>query len=358
MNLDKIKSSFLTPLSWLWEWFYRVRRSCYEYGFIKREYFKVPVISVGNLSFGGTGKTPTIMWLADYLAEKNKVPVVLTRGYKGKLEKSAGLLRSGQRFRLNPHDYGDEPLMIASKMRKGAVIVGRNRAANLKRFFPDINPDVVLLDDGFQHLKIYRSFNIVLFDATMPLNRYKTAPLGYMREGLTALKDADAIIVSRADMVSNEERLNLKNFISSHFHHGPLWCEIFYRPIGVFNCYDQLIYELADLKSLSVVALTAIASPDSFYRSLEQLGMNIVECVSFSDHYFFTQVDVNEVIFRANQHSCVVICSEKDMVKLKQVSRDPRLMYLKVKMDFISGEDSFTQALGKVLHLDPEALST
>jgi tetraacyldisaccharide 4'-kinase len=357
MNVKRLQIALLSPLSWVWEWFYRVRRSSYEYGFIKRHYFKVPVISVGNLSFGGTGKTPTIMWLADYLAEKNKTPVVLTRGYKGNLEKSAGLLKSGQRFRLNPHDYGDEPLMIASKMRKGAVIVGRNRAANLKIFFPEVMPDVVLLDDGFQHLKIYRSFNIVLFDATMPLERYKTAPLGYMREGLTALKDADAILISRSDMVTDDERLELKNFISSHFHHGPLWCEIFYKPLGVFDCYENLVYQIPDLSSVSVVALTAIASPESFYRSLEQLGMNIVERVSFSDHYFFNKEDVNNVLFKANQHSCIVVCSEKDMIKLKQVSQDPRLMYLKVKLDFLSGEESFTQALGKLLHLDTPAIS-
>lgn len=147
--------------------------------------------------------------------------MVLTRGYKGQLEHSSGLLKSGQKFRLNPFDYGDEPLMISNKMSKGAVIVGKKRAENLLKYFAETRPDVVLLDDGFQHLQIYRSFNIVLFDATMPLQNYKVAPLGYLREGLSALKDADAIVISRADMVTQAKLQKLLSTISESFHHGP-----------------------------------------------------------------------------------------------------------------------------------------
>lgn len=349
---SQIKKIILSPLAWAWEWVYRLRRSGYEYGFLKRHYFKVPVISVGNLTFGGTGKTPTIVWLADYMAEAGLTPVVLTRGYKGGLEKSAGLLKSGQRFRLNPHDYGDEPLMIASRMKKGAVIVGRNRARNLQRYFPEVKPDVVLLDDGFQHLKIYRSFNIVLFDAMMPLSLYQTAPLGYMREGLTALKDADAILISRSDMVSDERRGELKEFLGRFYHHGPIWCDIRYRPVGLYDIHDSLKFQISELQGQHVVAVTAIASPESFYATLEAHGADIVQKVSFADHYFFNQSDVNDILHLASQNSAIVVCSEKDMVKLKRVSQDPRLMFMKIKLDFLTGEDGFKQALGKVLHLD------
>jgi tetraacyldisaccharide 4'-kinase len=303
--------------------------------------------------FGGTGKTPTIMWLADYLADQGLTPVVLTRGYKGDLEHSRGILKSGQRFRLNPQDYGDEPLMIASKMKKGAVIVGKNRAENLERYFSEVLPDVVLLDDGFQHLKIYRSFNIVLFDATLPLSEYKTAPLGYMREGMTALKDADAIFISRSDMVSDEQRMKLREFLQRYFHHGPLWCEICYRPEGVYDCHDNLSLSSAELAGRKVVALSAIASPTSFYATLNQLGCEIVEKVSFPDHYFFSLDDINDILHKASRHAALVVCSEKDMVKLKRVSQDPRLMYLKVKLAFLSGEDKFKETIGKVLHLAP-----
>lgn len=351
-----LKGLTFRPLSIIWEWAYKVRRSFYEYGVLKKKVFKVPVISVGNLSFGGTGKTPTIVWLADWLISHNLTPVVLTRGYKGQLEHSSGLLKSGQKFRLNPFDYGDEPLMISNKMKKGAVIVGKKRAENLMKYFSEVHPDVVLLDDGFQHLQIYRSFNIVLFDAMMALNLYKVAPLGYLREGLSALKDADAIIVSRSDMVTPEKREKLISLISGHFHHNPSIAFTCYKPLGIFDVHDKYIFSVDELKGLKAVAVTAIASPDSFYRYLENFGVEIVEKVSYSDHYFFTPEDVNDLLIKASQHSSIILCSEKDMVKIKRVSLDSRILFTKVKVEFISGEQELLQGLSKVLHLESKTL--
>ena len=346
-----LRATALAPFSFIWEWVYRIRRSFYEYGIIKKRIFKVPVVSVGNLSFGGTGKTPTIIWLADWLITHGLTPVVLTRGYKGQLENSSGLLKSGQKFRLNPFDYGDEPLMISNKMSKGAVIVGKRRGENLLKYFAEVQPDVVLLDDGFQHLQIYRSFNIVLFDATMPLNLYKVAPLGYLREGLSALKDADAIIVSRADLVPDEQLQQLISFISGNFHHNPPLGITRYKAVGVFDVHDKYIFSIHELKGLKAIAVTAIASPESFYGYLSSFGVEISEKVSFPDHYFFTPEDVNELLIKASQQSAIILCSEKDMVKMKRVSLDSRLLYTKVKVEFMSGEIELLGALSKVLHL-------
>lgn len=347
-----IKGTFFAPVSFLWEWVYRIRRSLYEYGVLKKHTFKVPVVSVGNISFGGTGKTPTIVWLADWLIFHNLTPVVLTRGYKGQLEHSSGLLKSGQKFRLNPFDYGDEPLMISNKMSRGAVIVGKKRAENLLKYFSEVKPDVVLLDDGFQHLQIFRSYNIVLFDATMPLNLYKVAPLGYLREGMSALKDADAIIISRADMVSEEKLKKLTSALSEHFHHKVTMALTRYKPLGVFDVHDKYIFSIHELKGLKAIAVTAIASPDSFYKYLEGFGVVITEKVSFPDHYFFTTEDVNDLLIKASQQSAIILCSEKDMVKMKRVSLDSRILFTKVKVEFISGENELKSDLSKVLQLD------
>lgn len=352
INLKSLlKGGAFTPLSYGWEWVYRVRRSFYEYGVFKKKVFKVPVISVGNLSFGGTGKTPTIVWLAEWLISKNLTPVVLTRGYKGQLEHSSGLLKSGQKFRLNPFDYGDEPLMISNKMSRGAVIVGKKRAENLIKYFSEVRPDVVLLDDGFQHLQIYRGFNIVLFDATMALNLYKVAPLGYLREGLSALKDADAIVISRADMVTSEKLSKLVAMISEHYHHRPVMALTKYQPLGVFDVHDKFILSIEQLRGLRAIAVTAIASPESFYKYLDSFGVEITEKVSFPDHYFFTPEDVNELLIKASQQSAIILCSEKDMVKMKRVSLDSRILFTKVKVDFLSGEAELLEQLCKVLQV-------
>jgi tetraacyldisaccharide 4'-kinase len=347
-----LKYVFFAPLSSAWDGVYRLRRILYEYGVLKKTTFKVPVISVGNLAFGGTGKTPTIIWLAEWMISHGLTPVVLTRGYKGQLEHSSGLLKSGQKFRLNPYDYGDEPLMISNKMSRGAVIVGKERSKNLLKYFSEVKPDVVLLDDGFQHLQIHRSFNIVLFDATMEMKLFKTAPLGYLREGLSALRDADALIITRADMVGPDKIKKLINLISNHFHHKPPIALTSYTPLGVFDVHDKYIFSNHELKGLKAIAVTAIASPDAFYRYLESFGVSISERVSFPDHYFFTPEDVNELLIKASQQSAIIICSEKDMVKMKRVSLDSRILFTKVKVEFISGENELIQGLSKVLQLE------
>jgi tetraacyldisaccharide 4'-kinase len=189
----------------------------------------------------------------------------------------------------------------------------------------------------------------------MPLNLYKVAPLGYLREGLTALKDADAIVISRADMVTDEKKSRLISKLSKYFHHTPLQSTTKYLPLGVFDVYDKFVYSIHELKNMRAIAVTAIASPDSFYSYLESFGVEITEKVSFPDHYFFTPEDVNELLIKASQQSAVIICSEKDMVKMKRVSLDSRILYTKVKVEFLSGEMELLAALSKVLHLNPRA---
>jgi tetraacyldisaccharide 4'-kinase len=347
--LEKV---ILKPVSNLWESLYRVRRSMYEYGILKKNYFKVPVISVGNLTFGGTGKTPIIIWLVQLCEKLDQEPMVLTRGYKGKLEHSSGIIVGGQRFRSNPKEFGDEPLLISRKMKRGAVVVGKRRSENLKKYFHQVEPDIVLLDDGFQHIQLYRSFNIVLFDASLPLERYQTAPLGYLREGLTALKDADAILISRSDQVE-EDKIEMLLEHLSQFHRSDIPIARFkYVPDMLLDCFDKPVMEVDSLKGRNVIALTAIASPDSFYRLLESYGANIVDKVSYPDHYFFTQEDINDLLFKCSQHSAIVVTSEKDMVKIRRVSQDPKIHYINIRVEFMSGEESLVSEIKRILNLD------
>ncbi len=155
----------LTPLALLWEGVYRLRRAAYRYGTFEQRHFKVPIISIGNLSFGGTGKTPFTLWLAENLAKRNKSVMILMRGYKGKLEHQSGILRGGAKIGSTPLDFGDEAILLSRRLPEAAVVVGKNRADNLDKYFDEVRPDVVLLDDGHQHLRIARQLNFVFFDA-------------------------------------------------------------------------------------------------------------------------------------------------------------------------------------------------
>jgi tetraacyldisaccharide 4'-kinase len=347
-----LKRLILIPLSVLWEIVYKVRRSFYEYGILKKDYFKVPIISVGNITFGGTGKTPMIVYLTQKVIQMGLNPVVLTRGYKGDLEHESGIIKGGQRFRSNPKQFGDEPLLISRKMERGAVIVGKRRAENLKKYFHEVSPDVVFLDDGFQHIQLYRSLNIVLFDSALPIDRYRTAPMGYLREGLTALKDADIILMSRADQVSQKQMEKITNLLAKYHRKDIPLGKFGYKPDGMFDSFDTLTYQMNELKGRDVIALTAIASPESFYQLLEDHGANIVEKVVYPDHYLFTQNDMNEVLIKSTKQNALVITSEKDMVKVRRVIQDSRIVYVNISVSFIAGEEEVLKTIKNVLHLD------
>lgn len=293
-----------------------------------------------------------IIWLTQKLEENGLVPAILTRGYKGKLERKSGIIKGGQRFRSNPQEFGDEPLLISQRLTKGAVIVGKKRAQNLKKYFHEVQPDVVLLDDGFQHIQLYRSFNIVLFDALLPLDRYKTAPLGYLREGLTSLKHADAILISRADQVAEEQIEALLSLLSPYMRKDPVIGKFKYIPIGLFDCYREKRMEMDSLAGKKVIALTAIASPEAFYKLLENAGAQIVEKVDFPDHHYFSDTELNGILLKATKEEAIVVTSEKDMVKIRRVSQDSRLLYVDISVQFLSGEEELWSGIKKVINLD------
>ena len=347
-----LRTLFLKPLSNIWESAYRIRRSIYEYGIIKKQYFRVPILSVGNLTFGGTGKTPLIIWFVKKFEEMGLVPVVITRGYKGNLENASGILRGDQNFRLNPQEYGDEPLLITQHLKSGSVIVGKKRAENLKKYFHEVEPDVVLLDDGFQHIQLYRSFNVVLFDALLPLESYKTAPLGYLREGLTALKDADVILISRADQVDSDKIDNLLDLLRPHHRRDVTIGKIKYVPSGFYNCYYHKVINVEDIQGKNVIAVTAIASPQSFYKMLEQYGATILEKFEYPDHHFFTQEEIDEILISSVKNDAYIVSSEKDMVKIKRISQEEKILFMDIQVEFMSGEKEVLSGISKIINLD------
>lgn len=342
---------FLTPFSWLWTFIYRVRRFCYKYGAFEQKKYLVPIVSVGNLTFGGTGKTPFTVWISNYLGSKNKKIVVLTRGYRGKLEKSHGIIRSGRRMGVNPVEFGDEALLLSRRLKNASIVVGRNRAANLEYYFDSEKPDVVVLDDGYQHLKLQRNLNIVLFDATMPMERYKVAPKGYMREGFQSLKDAQIAVIGRVDQVTAEKVSELEKIIR---HHGPKELPIIHFSYGPTSIYDfQYRPKLTpeELKGAKAIAVSGIASPESFYQLLSNLGVEIKAQLTYPDHYHYRQSDIDHILKTAREQEAMVITTEKDMVKLRRLTNDQIFHYLEIDIKITKGEIALKQKLEKILEL-------
>lgn len=337
----------LYPISIIWDGVYRLRRFLYAYDFIKSNRFQVPIISVGNLTFGGTGKTPFTIWLSEYLNDQDKKVMILTRGYKGKLEHGSGILRSGKRLGFNPFEYGDEALLLVRRLKNAVVVVGKKRRENLEFYFNKELPDVVILDDGHQHLKLKRRLNIVLFDALMPHDRYKVAPVGYMREGFSALKDADLIIVGRASQAETESVQALRKILSHYAPANTHMAEMDYKPTGFFDSSYQKFLENEEIQGKKVFCLAGIASPESFFNLVESLGADVIDRLSFPDHYFFEVDEVKEILDRAEAENAYVITTEKDIVKIRRIIDDPRLLYLEIQVDFISGKEKALEIIAQ-----------
>ncbi|ATH06921.1 tetraacyldisaccharide 4'-kinase [Halobacteriovorax marinus] len=343
--VSNIFQAFLFPLTCLWEWVYRIRRFMYNYGLLKKNYFQVPIISIGNLTFGGTGKTPFTLWLSDYLGqEKGKRVLVLMRGYKGNLEHGSGLLKSGARLGYNPFDYGDEALLLARRLKNTFIAVGKKRSENLSHYFDEVSPDVVLLDDGHQHLKLERNLNIVLFDSLMSLDKYKVAPGGYMREGFSALKDAEVVVLGRADLVT-ESKLNSLKEIVLKYNPRIKFAHICYRPTGLFNISCEKVFDVDHLVGKRVICVAGIASPSSFFKYVETLGIEIIHQVSFPDHHYFKAEEISRLIDLSKEEDVYILTTEKDIVKLRRVVDTERLLYLEIKVEFLSGESEVKKAI-------------
>jgi tetraacyldisaccharide 4'-kinase len=337
-QISLFKRIFFSPLSWMWELIYFFRRACYDYGIFRQRSFQVPIISIGNLTFGGTGKTPFTLWLSEYLQKKNKKVMILMRGYKGKLENSSGLITSGKTINPDPIDYGDEALLFARRLENTTIVVGKKRSENLSFYFPKIEPDVVLLDDGHQHIKIKRKLNILLFDATMPIFRYRVAPLGYMREGFQALKDADLVVIGKADIAGSEKIKSLKKFLQPHLPLGVEFAEMGFRPNGFYNAANDLVLKVEDIKGRKVICLAGVANPHSFFKLLENLGAEVIVTESFPDHHYFKPDEINALLSYAKSEDALLVTTEKDMVRIKKIVEDESIVFLEVDMYFLNGE--------------------
>lgn len=351
--MKKAIKLLLIPWALVWEAYYWLRRYLYTYDFISSTTLSLPIISIGNLSFGGSGKTPFTLWLAQHFEKEKKDVLILMRGYKGALENSRGLLQAGKKLGHNPQIFGDEAVLFSRRLKNTAVVVGKKRTENLLYYLDKLRPDVVLLDDGHQHLQLKRSLNIVLFDATMDLPRYQVAPIGYLREGLSALKDADAVVIGRVDQVTPEQVGELKKMLSPYLSPLMPLAEMVYRPTRLLSTNYEEIYHAEvfekEIKGKKVIALAGIASPDSFFKTLRNLGLDIIQEESFPDHHEFKLDEIARLIERAEQEDALIITTEKDIVKIRQLFDSPRILFLEIAIQFVHGEEELLRLVHRTM---------
>ena len=293
----------------------------YKKGILKQKTLPCFIISIGNIVVGGAGKTPMAIYVATILKEMGKQVVVVSRGYKGKYKNDSVIVSNGDKVFLEAEDSGDEPYMMA-KRRSFPVVVGKDRFKAGMKAINAFNPDVIVLDDGFQHLKLKKDFDFLLLDYPNPLGNNRFLPAGRLRETLqTSAQRADAIIFTRSpDKDENNE--SIQSVL--RFYPDCPWFKTFHRPfifkhIIHVRGLEEEIKDISSLKGKSAILFSAIAKPVSFYNSMKESGINILDHLEFKDHYRYKKADIlmiNKAAQKVGAH--VILTTEKDWAKLDQ----------------------------------------
>ncbi|MFZ2949905.1 MAG: tetraacyldisaccharide 4'-kinase, partial [Desulfuromonadaceae bacterium] len=291
----------------------QLRVRLYQCGILKTERLPRPVVSIGNVTVGGTGKTPVSAYIARILLARGYRVAVLSRGYGGSLEGQTCVVSDGATIMLSAGECGDEPYLLASTVPGLMIVIGTDRYAAGQMAMQQLAPDIFLLDDGFQHLRLHRDLNILLLDFSLPFGNGWTLPAGILREPSAAVKRADLVIFTRApeSAINNRDMGGTPRCLSSHTIVDllPLGS---HSPVPFSHCSGH-----------TVLAFAGIADPDSFFTGLRGQGLNLVQTLSFPDHVIYDPERCNEIADAMRTSGAdFIVTTEKDGVKLKGFSVD------------------------------------
>jgi tetraacyldisaccharide 4'-kinase len=303
----------------------------------KRVKLSAPVISIGNLSTGGTGKTPVTIWMCEFLLKMGLHPAVLTRGYGRRGNSSGRVPIFGNPAELSDL-FGDEPVMISEHLPSTPVWIGRDRAASGKAALARSAVDVFVLDDGFQHLALDRDLDIVLLDCRSPFGNGFVLPAGPLREPCSNLKRADAFVITHVDR--DADAAPLKDKLERLFPGIPVFaCR--HKVRGISLRKGEPVFHLNALWDRRAVIFAGIAGPEGFFRDIREAGIRICESFGFPDHHRYTAGDFSRIFHAASEHGAgVIITTAKDAVRIPLPYRDS-VSVAEIGIDFGPDQEGF-----------------
>ncbi len=298
------------------------------------------VISIGNITLGGTGKTPAVINLAKEAIKRGYKPCILTRGYKGKA-KDTCFISKGDGPILDTRQAGDEAWLMAEKLRGIPVVKGSDRfRAGIFALENDqlsiVNlqySKLFILDDGFQHWKLHRDIDVVLIDATNPFGNRRLFPEGIMREPFDALERADIIVITKSDIAGKEAVSDISREIKKHNDKAPVFSAS-HKPSGTINAAGEINISNA-LRNKKIYAFSGIANPAYFQATLRSMGADIINFRKYRDHHFYSQKDMDKI--RNDSMGLDIVTTEKDLVKLRDLQLPQRLSALRIEFSIDDG---------------------
>jgi tetraacyldisaccharide 4'-kinase len=310
----------------------------YKKGWLEVKKPPCKVISVGNLTVGGTGKTPFVIFLARFLREMGKKVAVVTRGYKARSNKM--LISDGNQIFLSPLEAGDEGYLLAKNLKNIPVLKGKERYRVITFAFKRFGSEIVVLDDAFQHYALKKDLEIVLLATERPFGNGYLLPRGILREPISALNRAEAVVLTK--IKEEAKAMKLKQVLSNRFPH----LKIFTTQTKITSLFDafKAIKPLSSINATNAIAFCGIAKPKDFYQTCLELGLKIIAFLPFADHHIYTQKDIQHLIRLAREKKVkVLVTTEKDAVKLFSFKKEfvqagLQLVFPKLEMSIVEKE--------------------
>lgn len=355
----------LRVLSWLFRLIVKLRLHLFRRGWKTQSQMGTLVLSIGNVTLGGTGKTPVVELFAKNLRDRGRNVAILSRGYKSKQletpqqwkskltgsdvlpESMPKLVSDGSTPPILEVSYaGDEPFMLAKNLEDVKVIVDKDRVKSARFAINEFDTDTLILDDGMQFLKIWHSLDIILIDANAPFGNEYLLPRGTLREPPRNIKRADYIFITKCKSANN---LELIQRIRKYNRSAEI-IECKHGPVQLENVFTGEIKPLAFLKGKYVAAISGIAVPESFEEKLEENEAIVQFHRTFSDHYNFTQEDIDSFMRRCVRRDVeLIVTTEKDAVRFHRPAElDVPVYFLRIEVDILSGHEIFESIIDRI----------
>ncbi|PID75353.1 MAG: tetraacyldisaccharide 4'-kinase [Deltaproteobacteria bacterium] len=314
INKHKTLFFFGRPVAPLYAGVMKIREWLYKSGFFERIQFPVPVVSVGNLMLGGTGKTPTVIHIARLLRNHGYRPAVVSRGYKGSSKAPYTLVSDGTMIISTADTAGDEAVMMAKQLSNIPILVGKKRAIPCRYAVESLEADCIILDDGFQHLAVARDIDLVLFDSTNLAGNSRVFPGGPLREQVSSLKRTSAFLLTGRTGANAKRADTFAELLQTRFTEIPVFSATYSEPF------------ITDIKGKRVDArllkrpflFSAIANPERFVTSVSDLGLFVTDSTAFADHFSYSQKTAALLEAKAQDAEAdCLLTTAKDAVKLE-----------------------------------------
>ncbi len=347
--------SFLRALSYLYKFGVCCKLSMYKLGLFKGEKLPCCVISIGNITVGGTGKTPTAQKVATLVRDMGSRVVSLNRGYRSHWDKQLGVVSDGRKIFMTAYEAGDEAYLMAKTLSGIPVIIGKNRAVTGKYAVDKFQAEVIIMDDGYQHWQLQRDLDVVLVDTLSMFGNGYVMPCGILREPLANLERGNLFLLTKTDQSSVFNRMQLYESITKYNGGAPI-VESIHHPrdfLEIADWYKGIAHNymaLEELKDKDVMVFSAIGNPASFEQTVSSIGLKILEAIRYPDHHDYGMLEMQYISERASsQKVLAMVTTAKDAVKIPTEfiysAREIPLYILNMDIRITSGMDKFEECL-------------